>query len=74
MLYDWKGAVAGVATGDFGIGKDGAKKETYAPGVDLVSKITLFGEGARGSLSEVRFCGFGCFGCFGWIGWFGFGC
>eukprot|EP00879_Flechtneria_rotunda_P022036 GHRR01023244.1.p1 GENE.GHRR01023244.1~~GHRR01023244.1.p1 ORF type:complete len:115 (+),score=16.17 GHRR01023244.1:218-562(+) len=36
-----------------GIGKDGKPKDTYAPGVDLMAKLTLFGEGCRGSLSQV---------------------
>jgi hypothetical protein len=53
VLFDWSGAVAGVATGDFGVAKDGSRKPTFAPGVDLVARATLFGEGARGSLSEV---------------------
>jgi electron-transferring-flavoprotein dehydrogenase len=54
VLYDWHGGVAGVATGDFGIAKDGSKKDTYTPGVDLMARVTLFAEGCRGSLSEVR--------------------
>jgi electron-transferring-flavoprotein dehydrogenase len=53
VLYDWSGGVAGVATGDFGIAKDGTRKATYTPGVDLLARVTLFAEGARGSLSEV---------------------
>ncbi|KAI8470583.1 MAG: hypothetical protein J3K34DRAFT_451770 [Monoraphidium minutum] len=59
VLYDWEGAVSGVATGDFGIAKDGARKPSYAPGVDLVARCTLFGEGARGSLSEGLISRFG---------------
>lgn len=54
VLYDWDGAVVGVGTGDFGIAKDGSRKPTYTPGVDLTAKLTLFGEGCRGSLSEVK--------------------
>ncbi len=46
------GAVAGVATGDFGVAKDGRKKPGYAPGMDLKAKYTLFAEGARGSLGR----------------------
>lgn len=37
-----------------GIAKDGSHKPTYTPGVDLMAGLTLFGEGCRGSLSEVR--------------------
>jgi hypothetical protein len=36
-----------------GIAKDGSHKSTYAPGVDLMATLTLFGEGCRGSLSQV---------------------
>jgi hypothetical protein len=64
-LFDWRGAVAGVATGDFGVSKDGARKPAYAPGVDLVARCTLLGEGARGSLSEARRL-FGGWGIQGW--------
>jgi hypothetical protein len=54
VLYDWHNAVVGVATGDMGIAKDGSRKPSYTPGVDLMARLTMFGEGARGSLSEVR--------------------
>jgi electron-transferring-flavoprotein dehydrogenase len=46
------GAIAGVATGDMGIGKDGAPKEGFTRGMELRAKYTLFAEGARGSLSK----------------------
>lgn len=46
------GSVVGVATGDMGIGKDGAKTANYQPGVELRAKYTIFAEGCRGSLSE----------------------
>lgn len=52
LLLDWQGAAAGVATGDFGVAKDGRRKASFAPGVDLVARVTLLAEGARGSLSE----------------------
>src|ERR1700722_13053851 len=55
ILYDDKGAVVGVATGDMGIGKDGQKTENYTPGVELRAKYTLFAEGARGSLTKTLF-------------------
>lgn len=54
VLYDESGAVAGVATRDVGIAKDGTKKSNYQPGMELRAKQTLFAEGARGSCSEVR--------------------
>ena len=54
VLYDWSGAVVGVATGDSGIGRDGKRIEgRYAPGVELQARATLLAEGCRGSLSEV---------------------
>ena len=52
VLYDDKGAVAGVATGDMGIGKDGAAKGGFARGMELRAKYTLIAEGARGSLAK----------------------
>jgi len=53
VLYGRYGEVVGVATGDVGVAKDGSRKDTYARGTELRAKITLFGEGCRGSLSEV---------------------
>jgi len=55
VLYDEKGAVAGVATGDMGIGKDGKKTDHYQEGVELRAKQTLFAEGCRGSLTRQLF-------------------
>jgi electron-transferring-flavoprotein dehydrogenase len=52
VLYDEAGAVKGVATGDMGIGRDGAKKSGHTPGVELHGKYIFFAEGARGSLSK----------------------
>ena len=47
------GRVVGVRTGDKGIGKDGEKKPTYEPGIDIRARVTVLGEGARGSLTKV---------------------
>jgi len=44
--------VCGIITGDFGIGKNGEKKESYQPGMELRAKYTLFGEGVRGHLTK----------------------
>jgi electron-transferring-flavoprotein dehydrogenase len=46
------GAVAGVATGDMGVGKDGHSKASFTRGMELRAKYTLFAEGARGNLSK----------------------
>jgi electron-transferring-flavoprotein dehydrogenase len=51
VLFD-NGAVAGVATGDMGIGKDGHHKSGFARGMELRAKYTLLAEGARGNLSK----------------------
>jgi electron-transferring-flavoprotein dehydrogenase len=52
VLYDEKGAVRGIATGDMGIAKDGSHKPSYTRGMELLGKYTLFAEGARGSLTR----------------------
>jgi len=54
VLYDG-GAVAGVATGDMGIGRDGKPTDAYQPGVELRARQTLFAEGCRGSLTKTLF-------------------
>ncbi|MFZ1957369.1 MAG: electron transfer flavoprotein-ubiquinone oxidoreductase [Desulfobacterales bacterium] len=51
VLYDETGqTVTGIRTGDKGLGKDGEHKANFEPGIDLKAKVTVFGEGARGSL------------------------
>ena len=52
VLYDEGGAVVGVATGDLGIGKSGEPRDDYTRGMELRAKYTVFGEGARGSLTK----------------------
>ncbi len=52
VLYDDKGSVKGVATGDMGIGRDGKEKSGFARGMELHGKYTLIGEGVRGSLAK----------------------
>src|SRR4030088_2787 len=52
VLYDEKGAVRGIATGDMGVAKDGSHKSLYPRGMDLLGKSPLFAEGARGSLTK----------------------
>ncbi|MBI3420372.1 MAG: electron transfer flavoprotein-ubiquinone oxidoreductase [Proteobacteria bacterium] len=54
LLID-KGRVCGVATGDQGIGKHGKKTSSFAPGMELVAKQTIFSEGCRGSLTKQLF-------------------
>ena len=52
LLYGENNQVIGVRTGDKGIGKDGKPKENYQPGADIFAKVTVLGEGARGSLTK----------------------
>jgi electron-transferring-flavoprotein dehydrogenase len=52
VLYDENGAVAGIATGDMGVGRDGKPKDSFVRGMELRGKYTLIAEGARGSLSK----------------------
>jgi electron-transferring-flavoprotein dehydrogenase len=53
VLFDGNGAVAGVATGDMGVAKDGHHKDSFTRGMELKAKYTLFAEGARGSLTKM---------------------
>jgi len=55
VLYDEGGRVAGVATGDMGIDRDGKPKPTHQPGYELRGRYTLFAEGCRGSLTKGLF-------------------
>ena len=50
MLYDEHDRVIGVRTGDKGIDREGHRRANYEPGVDLHAKVTVLGEGPRGSL------------------------
>lgn len=53
LLYGDNGEVVGIATGDMGIGRDGARKDSFTRGMELRAKYTLFAEGARGSLTKL---------------------
>jgi electron-transferring-flavoprotein dehydrogenase len=52
VLYDERGAVKGVATGDMGVGRDSQPTDAYQPGTELLAKYTLFAEGCRGQLGK----------------------
>ena len=54
VLYE-NDRVAGVITGDMGVGKDGKPTFSYMPGAELRAKVTLFAEGCRGSLTKDLF-------------------
>ena len=51
VLYEGE-RVIGVRTGDKGIDADGSKKSNFEPGIDLHAKVTVFGDGSRGSLTK----------------------
>ena len=52
VLYDEQGCVAGVATGNMGITKEGEPGENFQLGMELRGKYTVFAEGARGHLGK----------------------
>ena len=52
VLYDEKGIVSGVVTGDMGIDREGNKTDAYQPGMELHAKYTFFAEGCRGHLGR----------------------
>ena len=52
VLFDDKGAVTGVATGDMGIDRNGEITDRFTRGMELRGRYTLFAEGARGHLTK----------------------
>ena len=52
VLFNDDGSVKGVATQDMGIDKEGNKKDSYEPGIELHAKVTVFAEGCRGHLGK----------------------
>ena len=53
LIYDDQGRVTGVVTGDMGVERDGSHGSAYTPGMALLGKYVLIGEGARGSLAKI---------------------
>ena len=51
VLYEGD-RVVGVQTRDSGVAKNGDKKPQFEPGMDVKAKVTVFGEGTRGSLAK----------------------
>jgi electron-transferring-flavoprotein dehydrogenase len=51
LLYDGD-RVTGVRIGDKGVDKGGNPKPNYEPGADLLAKVTVLGEGPRGTLAK----------------------
>ena len=52
VLYTADNRVRGVATGNLGVGKDGAPHAGFQLGMELCAKYTVFAEGARGHLGR----------------------
>jgi electron-transferring-flavoprotein dehydrogenase len=52
LVYDEAGAVRGVVAGEFGKNPDGTLSPNYEPGMALMGKYVLLGEGVRGSLAK----------------------
>jgi electron-transferring-flavoprotein dehydrogenase len=44
--------VAGIRTGDKGIGKNGEPRGAFEAGVDIRAKVTIFADGVRGNLTK----------------------
>jgi electron-transferring-flavoprotein dehydrogenase len=44
--------VAGVRTGDRGMGRHGQKRTAFEPGVDVRAKVTILADGVRGNLTK----------------------
>lgn len=52
LLFDSNDNVKGVMTNQFGLDKQGQKKDNYEAGMKILGKATLLAEGARGSLTK----------------------
>ncbi len=59
VLYNERGGVKGVATGNLGVGKDGEPMDNFQLGMELLGKYTVFAEGARGHLGKQVIAKFG---------------
>ncbi len=59
LIYNDEGAVTGVVTGDMGVERDGSHGPNYQPGMALLGKYVLIGEGVRGSLAKKLIARFG---------------
>jgi electron-transferring-flavoprotein dehydrogenase len=51
ILYDGD-RIAGVRTGDRGVGRHGEQKPTFEPGVDIRARVTILTDGVRGNLTK----------------------
>ena len=51
LLYEGD-RVAGVRTGDRGIDRQGTRKPTFEPGVDIRARVTVLADGVRGNVTK----------------------
>ncbi len=59
LIFDENGAVTGVITGDMGVERNGEPGPGFTPGMALMGKYVLIGEGVRGSLAKQLIAKFG---------------
>ncbi len=52
LIYNEKGEVSGVQTGDMGLDKEGNPKDNFEPGINIKGKVTVLSEGCRGHLGK----------------------
>jgi electron-transferring-flavoprotein dehydrogenase len=52
VIYNDDGSVAGITTGDMGVGANGQPKDSFEPGMELRARYTIFAEGCRGHLGK----------------------
>ena len=53
LVFGETGAVTGVIAGEFGRDKEGKETDAYEPGMEVLGKYVLLGEGVRGSLTKI---------------------
>ena len=53
LVFGKKGEVTGVIAGEFGRDKEGKETDAYEPGMEVLGKYVLLGEGVRGSLTKI---------------------
>ena len=53
LVFGETGEVTGVIAGEFGRDKEGKETDAYEPGMEVLGKYVLFGEGVRGSLTKI---------------------
>ena len=53
LVFGETGEVTGVIAGEFGRDKEGKETDAYEPGMEVLGKYVLLGEGVRGSLTKI---------------------